>query len=140
MPTNLSACRKEFSSHRTLLKLRMVIFLIFRFAGSGRESLTQLATSMAGSTLVRVNVTHNYGVKKFEEDLKPAVFGAGVHAKHVVFLLKDAQVRPQLSASKTFCRSRAIAHENGLFELHLSLTPCTFMAHARTHCLEWKIG
>lgn len=66
-----------------------------RFAGSGRESLTQLATSMAGSTLIRVNVTHNYGVKNFEEDLKPAVFGAGVHAKHVVFLLKDAQVRRQ---------------------------------------------
>lgn len=102
-----------FSLHGTLLRLRMVVFLIYRFAGSGRESLTQLATSMAGSTLVRVNVTHNYGVKKFEEDLKPAVFAAGVHAKHVVFLLKDAQVRPQLSASKTFCRSRAIAHENG---------------------------
>lgn len=48
---------------------------------------------MAGSTLVRANVTHNYGIKKFEDDLKPAVLAAGVHGKHVVFLLKDAQVR-----------------------------------------------
>lgn len=47
---------------------------------------------MAGATLVRVNVTHNFGVQKFEEDLKKAVLAAGVDAKHVVFLLKDAQV------------------------------------------------
>lgn len=90
----------------------MLVFLNWRFAGSGRESLTQLATSMAGSTLVRVNVTHNYGVKKFEGDLKPAVLAAGVHAKHVVFLLKDAQVRRQQSASNTLCYSRLNAHMN----------------------------
>lgn len=47
---------------------------------------------MAGATLVRANVTHNLGVQKFEEDLKKAVLAAGVDAKHVVFLLKDAQV------------------------------------------------
>lgn len=48
---------------------------------------------MAGSALVRVNVTHDYGVQKFEEDLKKAVLAAGIDAKHTVFLLKDAQVR-----------------------------------------------
>lgn len=48
---------------------------------------------MAGSSLVRVNVTHDYGVQKFEQDLKKAVLTAGIDAKHTVFLLKDAQVR-----------------------------------------------
>lgn len=48
---------------------------------------------MAGSTLVRVTVTHDYGVQKFEQDLKKAVLAAGIDAKHTVFLLKDAQVR-----------------------------------------------
>lgn len=67
--------------------------LIGRYAGSGRESLTHLATSMAGSSLVRVNVTHDYGVQKFEQDLRKAVLTAGIDAKHTVFLLKDAQVR-----------------------------------------------
>lgn len=67
--------------------------LIGRWTGSGRESLTHLATSMAGSALVRVNVTHDYGVQKFEQDLKKAVLTAGIDAKHTVFLLKDAQVR-----------------------------------------------
>lgn len=62
------------------------------YAGSGRESLTNLATSMAGSTLVRVTVTHDYGVQKFEQDLKKAVLAAGIDAKHTIFLLKDAQV------------------------------------------------
>ena len=47
---------------------------------------------MAGSALVRVNVTHDYGVQKFEQDLKKAVLAAGIDAKHTVFLLKDAQV------------------------------------------------
>lgn len=61
-------------------------------AGSGRGSLTQLATSMAGAVLVRVCVTHDYGMLKFEEDLKRAVLVAGIEDKHVVFLLKDSQV------------------------------------------------
>lgn len=86
-------CPQQFVRTQYIFKVLFVFLFSFRFAGSGRESLTQLATSMAGSTLVRVNVTHNYGVKKFEEDLKPALLAAGVHAKHVVFLLKDAQVR-----------------------------------------------
>lgn len=47
---------------------------------------------MAGLSLVRVRVTHNYGTKEFEEDMKRAALEAGVEAKHVVFLLKDAQV------------------------------------------------
>lgn len=48
---------------------------------------------MAGSTLFRVTVTHDYGVQKFEQDLKKAVLAAGIDGKHTVFLLKDAQVR-----------------------------------------------
>lgn len=76
-----------YSSHNQLLGC-----IRYR-AGSGRESLTTLATSMAGSTLVRVTVTHDYGVQKFEQDLKKAVLAAGIDAKHTVFLLKDAQVR-----------------------------------------------
>ena len=67
--------------------------MIQYYAGSGRESLTNLATSMAGSPLVRVTVTHDYGVQKFEQDLKKAILAAGIDAKHTVFLLKDAQVR-----------------------------------------------
>ncbi|CAM9197261.1 unnamed protein product [Discosporangium mesarthrocarpum] len=66
--------------------------ILVGLAGSGRESLTQLATSMAGATMVRVNFTHNYGIQKFEEDLKKAVLVAGVEGKHVVFLVKDAQI------------------------------------------------
>lgn len=47
---------------------------------------------MAGAVLMRVFVTHGYGVQQFEEDLKKAVLAAGVEAKHVVLLLKDTQV------------------------------------------------
>ncbi|CAM9781524.1 unnamed protein product [Ectocarpus sp. 12 AP-2014] len=65
--------------------------LLIGLAGSGRESLVHLATSMAGSTLVRVNVTHDYGIQKFEQDLKNAVLAAGIDTTHTVFLLKDAQ-------------------------------------------------
>lgn len=47
---------------------------------------------MAGLALVRVRVTPNYGTIEFEEDMKRAALEAGIEAKHVVFLLKDAQV------------------------------------------------
>lgn len=47
---------------------------------------------MASAVLARVCVTHNYGVQKFEGDLKKAVLAAGVEARHVVLLLKDTQV------------------------------------------------
>lgn len=47
---------------------------------------------MACAVLVRVCVTHNYGVQQFEADLKKAVLAAGIEAKHVVFLLRDTQV------------------------------------------------
>lgn len=50
---------------------------------------------MAGAGLIRVNMTQNNGVKGFEEDVKRAILTAGMDAKHVVFLIKDAQVHLQ---------------------------------------------
>lgn len=51
---------------------------------------------MARLALVRVRVTPNYGAKEFGEDIKRAALAAGTEAKHVVFLLKEAQVRDEL--------------------------------------------
>ncbi|CAM9185724.1 unnamed protein product, partial [Choristocarpus tenellus] len=66
--------------------------ILVGLAGDGRESLTQLATSMAGATLARLNLKQNYGIQKFQEDLKKAVLAAGVDGKRVVFLVKDSQI------------------------------------------------
>ncbi|CAM9656208.1 unnamed protein product [Ascophyllum nodosum] len=66
--------------------------LVIGLAGSGKETLTQLAVSMAGSVFVRVSVAHNYGVRQFEEDLRRAALAAGTGAKDVIFLLKDSQI------------------------------------------------
>ncbi|CAM9257732.1 unnamed protein product, partial [Hapterophycus canaliculatus] len=77
--------------------------ILVGLAGSGRESLTQLATSMAGAVLARVNVTHDYGVQKFEQDLKKAVLTAGIDAKHTVFLFKDAQILEEAMLEDVNC-------------------------------------
>jgi dynein heavy chain len=64
--------------------------LLVGVGGSGKQSLTKLATYCAGYKLFQINLTRGYGEDKFKADLKELYKLLGQH--EVVFLFTDAHV------------------------------------------------
>jgi dynein heavy chain len=63
--------------------------------GSGRASLTKLASSIRGYTLFSIEITKNYRDIQWKEDLKKVLKMAGAKSKPgegVVFLFSDTQI------------------------------------------------
>jgi dynein heavy chain len=60
--------------------------------GSGRSSLTRLASFIAGMVTFNIEITKNYRQFEFREDIKKLYISAGCENKRVVFLFNDTQV------------------------------------------------
>jgi len=60
--------------------------------GSGRQSLTRLATFVAGFKCTSIEMTRGYGVPEFHESLKAVLFKAGCGEDPVTFLFNDTQI------------------------------------------------
>ncbi|PFH38386.1 putative dynein heavy chain [Besnoitia besnoiti] len=66
--------------------------LLVGFGGSGRKTLTRLASFLAGFEAASVQVTRAYGLADWREDLKNILVKTGAQAKHLTFMLSDVQL------------------------------------------------
>lgn len=80
--------------HRTIVQPRGNMMLV-GIGGSGRSSLTRLAAYTGGMVTFNIEITKNYRLLEFREDIKKLYNSAGCDNKKVVFLFNDTQVQKQ---------------------------------------------
>lgn len=66
--------------------------LLLGVGGSGRQSLSRLATFLSNYKLFQVEVVKGYGMQNWREDCKRCLLQAGVENKQTSFLFVDTQI------------------------------------------------
>jgi dynein heavy chain len=66
--------------------------LLIGVGGSGKQSLSRLATFICGYEVRQLNVSSRYGVEEFKEELRQMYILAGQKGVGIVFLLTDSHI------------------------------------------------
>ncbi|KAJ2945273.1 hypothetical protein O0L34_g9351 [Tuta absoluta] len=76
-----------------IMRQPMANALLLGMGGSGRQSLTRLASSMMELSCLQIEITKAYGMSEWREDLKQTMLKAGAENRGTVFLFSDAQIK-----------------------------------------------
>eukprot|EP00736_Rhodelphis_marinus_P013382 Rmarinus@m.14828 len=75
-----------------VLKMPRGNMLLIGVGGSGRQSLTRLASYIAGYKVFSIEIAKNYRLGEFHEDIKKLYEQTGVMQKATTFLFSDTQI------------------------------------------------
>ncbi|XP_047461369.1 dynein axonemal heavy chain 3 [Mugil cephalus] len=69
--------------------------LLVGIGGSGRQSTTKLGTFINDYVLFQIELTKNYCMSDWREDLKRMMLKAGIEGRSLVFLFNDSQIKDE---------------------------------------------
>ncbi|XP_970084.2 dynein axonemal heavy chain 12 [Tribolium castaneum] len=69
--------------------------LLVGISGSGRQSLTRLASEIYSQHLYQPEITNNYGLNEWRDDIKKILKEGGGRGRHCVFLISEGQIKEE---------------------------------------------
>ena len=66
--------------------------MLIGVGGSGKQSLTRMASFVGGMACLGIEINRGYGMKEFREDIKKFMIKTGVEGNDTVFLFTDSQI------------------------------------------------